>query len=585
MASASRYVRNREGVFYYERRVPSDIVRDTAAHQRHFNGKRLFRRSLWTKDQGEAFEAAAETHRECERLIKEARGDRAAPIIAPPREKLRRVTKELIADIAAYHQLRTARPFAQAAIWAEQDEEQAEGFQQMIDDREMFAQERKQLITTRGARGGTPHEEAPLDTAERLIEALALDAPEGSPQRGMISIAVRDGILAGEKDIDRIIAGERPQLEPGPALYGEPPSSGPTLRDAVERYLADVTVRPKTAHEIETSLALFERIVGNKELAELTRRDFTDFIEELAKKKVGGRSAESIERMIGPGTVKKRLGFLRTAINHAIEKHLHVGGNPAAGIKVTAWVRAPDRFVMPPKRPFTDTELNLVFLHPWFTGCLSPERSHEPGVVRLKGAHYWAPIVALFTGCRASELGGLKLNEIDLKSASPYIHVRDNEYRPTKRGARFVPIIDALLELGFAEYVATVRSAGADRLFPDWDSPRRTGDFDRDDAAWSNAGIIRAFNRTVIKRQLGDILSPSARREVTFHSFRGAFKSLLLDQHPAIQYDTINEVMGHAKLGEDPRYRGQVPLQTTHRVVRACRWPNLIVPPPPSATS
>jgi integrase len=201
--------------------------------------------------------------------------------------------------------------------------------------------------------------------------------------------------------------------------------------------------------------------------------------------------------------------------------------------------------------------------------------------VRLTGAHYWAPIVALFTGCRASELGGLKLNEIDLNGSLPHIHIRDNEYRPTKRGARFVPLLDALLELGFVDYVTAVRGRGADRLFPDWESPRRTGDFDRDDAAWSNAGIIRAFNRTVIKRQLGYILSPSARREVTFHSFRGAFKSLLLDHRPAIQYDAINEVIGHAKLGEDPRYRGQVPLQTTYRAVHGCRWENLKIPPAP----
>lgn len=582
MASGSRYVRERNGVFYYERRVPLGIVRDSAALQRHFNGSRLFRRSLRTKERGAAYAAAAATHRECEELIAAARGDRAAPTIAKPRETLRKVTKELIADIAAYHRVRTVRPFAQAAIWAEQDDDQAEHYQQMIDDRELFAQDRKQLITAKGARGRSPNGEAPLDTAEGLVASLGLDAPAGSPELAMISMAVRDGTLAGEKDIDRIIAGERPQLDAAPSLYTPAPSAGPTIRDAVQRYLTDKAVRPKTAHEIETSLVLFETIVGNKQLKELTRRDFTTFIEELAKKQVGGRSAESVVRMVGPGTVKKRLGFLRTAINHAIERHLHEGGNPASGINVGAWVRSPDLSVMPIKRPFTDTELNLVFQHPWFMGCHSPDRSHEPGKVRLTGAHYWAPVVALFTGCRASELGGLKLNEIDLDSASPHIRIRDNEYRPTKGGyPRSVPILDALLELGFGAYVEELRNRGEDRLFPDWQSPRRTGDFHKDDAAWSNAGIIRAFNRTAIKRQLGDILSPTSRREVTFHSFRGAFKSLLLDQHPAIQYDTINEVMGHAKLGEDPRYRGQVPLQTTYRAVHACRWPGLIVPPAP----
>lgn len=581
MASASRYMRLRNGVFYYERRVPTDIVRDTAAHQQHFNRKRLFRRSLRTKERGEAYAAAADAHGECERLIAEARRHRSSPT-TPPRQALRKVTKELIAEISAYYRVRTALPFARAAVCAEEDEEQAEHFQRMIDDRELFAEQRKRLITTRGAKGNYANEEAPLETAEGLVEMLRLDAPAGSPERALVSVAVRDGTLEGEKLIDGIIAGQLPDLEPAPSLFTPPTNTGPTIRDAVQRYLADKAVRPKTAHEIDTSLALFETIVGNKQLTELTRRDFTTFIEELAKKQVGGRSAESVIRMIGPGTVKKRLGFLRTAINHAIERHLHEGGNPASGINVGAWVRSPDLSVMPIKRPFTDTELNLVFKHPWFTGCHSRERSHEPGEVRLTGAHFWAPVVALFTGCRASELGGLKLNEIDLDSASPHIRIRDNEYRPTKGGyPRSVPILDALLELGFGGYVQTLRERGEDRLFPDWKSPRRTSDFDKDAAAWSNAGVIRAFNRTVIKRQLAHTLSPSARREVTFHSFRGAFKSLLLGQRPAIQYDTINEVVGHAKVGEDKRYRGHVPLEETYRAVHGCRWESLKIPPAP----
>jgi integrase len=585
VASASRYVRERNGVFYYERRVPQDILRDAASFQQYFKGSKLFRRSLRTKERGAAYAAAAETHRECERLVREARADRITPTIAPPRERLRQVTKDLISDIAAYHRLRTARPFAQAALWAEQDEEQAEYFQQMIDDRELFAQDRKRLITTRGARSRGPHEEAPLDTAEQLIETLGLDAADGSPQRGLISIAVRDGILAGENDIDRIIAGERPQLDSAPALYNQAATVGPTLRDVVERYLADVSVRPKTAHEIETSLALFEKIVGLKELSQLTRRDFTFFIEELAKKKVGGRSAESIERMIGPGTVKKRLGFLRTAINHAIEKDLYAGANPASGINIEKWVTASDKSVMPDKRPFKVSELNLIFEHPWFTGCQSAEpqaRTHKPGDMRLTGAHYWAPVVALFTGCRAAELGGLKVSEIHLDDPCPHIHIRDNEHRPTKKGyARLVPILDGLFDLGFGDYVAAIRARGADRLFPDWEPPGRTGDFDKDDAAWSNASIIRAFNRTVIKHRLNGVLSPSMRREVTFHNFRSAFKSMLgLTKH-RVAPNVINEVTGHSKSELDRRYVGVVPLEETYPAIRACGWDGLKIPPAP----
>jgi integrase len=285
--------------------------------------------------------------------------------------------------------------------------------------------------------------------------------------------------------------------------------------------------------------------------------------------------------MISPGTVKKRLGFLRTAINHAIDCDMHIGGNPAAGIPVGKLVKPQDPRVMPKKRPFKVDELNLIFGHPWFGGCLSSERSHEPGEVRLTGAHYWAPIVALFTGCRASELGGLRLSEIHLSGSIPHCDIRDNDYRRTKKGyARVVPLLDGLLELGFAEYVNALRNRGDDRLFPDWKSPKRTGDFKKDDAAWSNASVIRAFNRTVIQHRLGELLPCGARREVTFHSFRGAFKSMISRSRFGVNINVINDVMGHAKLKDDPRYV-HVPIEESHEALHACRWDDLVLPEAP----
>jgi integrase len=560
-----------------------DIVRDGAAFQRYFKGDKLFRRTLWTKQPGDVFEAAAEKQREYDDLVAQARASRDALAAAAPIRALRKVTKELLADIKAHQHAVTARPFAQASVWAEQDEELAEHFQRMIDDRELFAEDRRDLLTRKGARAIDRRDAAPLDTAAELIERLGLDAPAGSPERSLVSVAVREGALAGERDIDRIIAGEVLHMQPPPRLE-EPstPSCGPTLREVVELYVSDVAMTPKTRREVLVSLGLFETIVGNKALVELQRRHFTSYIEQLAKKQVGGRSSGSVARPIARDTVKKRYGFLRAAINHAIEKNLHDGGNPATGIDIGAWVKAPDKAVTPDKRPFRLNELNLIFRHPWFTGCRSRTQLHRPGDIRLSGEHYWAPVVALFTGCRASELGGLKLNEVHLDDGIPHIHVRDNEYRPTKGGyARFVPLLDALLDMGFADYVASVQRQGADRLFPDWESPKRSGVFDKDDAAWSNASMIRSFNRTVIDHRLGNLLSAGARREVTFHSFRGAFKSMLGLKKHGVPPNVINEVIGHAKSELDQRYVGVIALEETYPAIRACNWDALKIPPAP----
>ena len=237
---------------------------------------------------------------------------------------------------------------------------------------------------------------------------------------------------------------------------------------------------------------------------------------------------------------------------------------------------------MPDKRGFRVDELNLLFKYPWFTGCKSEKSTHVAGSVRLDGLHFWAPIVALFSGCRAAELGGLKLSEIHLGGLHPHIEVKDNEFRPTKTGyARSVPILDALMDVRFENYVERVRLEVAERLFPDWHPPKRAGDFDTDDAAWSHSSKVRSFNRTVIHKALDDLIPEGSRSEVTFHSIRGAFKAMLGLSRHKLPYNVINEIIGHSKSGMDESYVGVVPLEETYGATRACNYAGLILPTAP----
>jgi integrase len=225
--------------------------------------------------------------------------------------------------------------------------------------------------------------------------------------------------------------------------------------------------------------------------------------------------------------------------------------------------------------------LTLILQHPWFTGCESSKRIHEPGDFHLSGAHYWAPILAMHTGCRAGELGGLRIDEIRLDHRHPHIVVQDNIYRTTKGSyRRRVPILDVLLEHGFGDFVERQASAGHDRLFDDWEPP--AGKVDANATAWSNSRIIRSFNRTVVRQQLGSLLVPGARQEVTFHGFRGAFKTLLTRPEYHLNPNYIHEVVGHAKLGLDQRYIGEIPLEDTYPAVRGCRYQGLMLPPAPA---
>ena len=334
-----------------------------------------------------------------------------------------------------------------------------------------------------------------------------------------------------------------------------------------------------TPHRRAQPGTVFEKLFGNKRLDELSRRDFQNYAQHLAKQVIGGKTEGSIVRPPSSATVKKRIGLLRSVINHAIDRDHFAGPNPASGIKVDAFVERPNRSVMPVKRRLSVEEMNLLFQHPWFTGCASETNTHAAGRCRLKGQEYWVPVVAALTGCRAGELGGLMLAEVMLDGTTPHLLIRDNKYRRTKGGyARKVPLLDALLDLGFAKYVDSVRKSGADRLFPDWQPPKGKNTDRNDDKAWSNGKIIRAFNRTVIPTMLNGRLIEGARQEVTFHSLRGAFKAMLGNAEYKLNQNIINEVIGHAKSEMDARYIGEISIEETYPAIRECRYIGLKLP-------
>ena len=85
--------------------------------------------------------------------------------------------------------------------------------------------------------------------------------------------------------------------------------------------------------------------------------------------------------------------MLSAAINYARERGWLTTENPAQAIRVKGFAKTADKAVMPEKRRFTVAEMNLIFRHPWFTGCKSETETHLPGDVRLQGCEFWVPVV------------------------------------------------------------------------------------------------------------------------------------------------------------------------------------------------
>lgn len=583
MAHHIRYVRPREnGKFYYERRVPKAVLTRKAAFEQFFGGVELFRKSLRTRRQSEAMIAGAEVHKDFERRLKWALGDALAA--AGDHSATRPLTPETLQKIRAEARESVVRPWAEQVILTQFGDEYAEELDRMRHQRELDAEQlRAVLDPVNSARANATYADRNLklpriaERASRAIQQERISAPAGSTAWAAVATAVREGILAGEREVDDLLAGKVSAI-PAHRLAARR-ARAPTISQVVDDYVAQLRA-PRTIREVEDARKSFVAAVGDLPLDELSRADFMRFCEIEGARTIGGKDPHSIHRPIAPETLKKKVGLLRAAINRAIKTDGFHGPNPAAGIDVKQFTKPVSRSVMPAKRPFDVHELQLLLQHPWFTGCLSAARTHEPGSHRLLGMHYWAPLLAMHTGCRAGELGGLRVSEIRLDHAQPHIVVQDNAYRTTKGTyRRKVPILDVLIDHGFPAFVQRVAEEGHDRLFPDWKPP--SGKVDAGATAWSNASVIRSFNRTVVRQQLGSILTAGTRQEVTFHSFRGAFKTLLGRSEYNLPPNYIHEVVGHAKSELDKRYIGEIPIEDTYEAMRKCRYRGLQLPPAP----
>ncbi|MEG8033438.1 tyrosine-type recombinase/integrase [Sphingomonas aurantiaca] len=521
------------------------------------------------------FAAYAAAHSEFERLIADPKSI-VGMVKRAELQPARIVTDTDLEEIAARQADVTAQSFERQYRRANVDRDAAAELDRMVYDLERDAEEAREAIRTRHSNKPSAFLK-PDDEARCVARDAGYAAAEGSEEFAAIIGAVRAGMERGYKRISALVDGSAVPALPDRQKVAPSPIGG-TLADAVDEYLIARKPAPKTIAETRLALRQFEEVIGRKSLASITRSDARQFVQHLATVQVGGKTPGSIVRPLSGQSIKKRLRILASAIYHARDTDKFVGDNPLAGLKIDNLIAPKDRSVMPDKRRLQISELNAIFSHPWFTGCKSATDTHTPGTHRLSGSEFWVPIVALMTGCRASELGGLALSEVRLTDAMPHFLIRPNEHRGTKNGrSRCVPILDALIELGFPAYVDRIRRSGATRLFPDWTAIKPAGAGADAFPAWSNSKVIRAFNRTVIPSALADKLSIDARREVTFHSLRGTFKATIGTTNN-LPINVVHEVVGHAKSELDARYIGEVTIEETYPQVKGLRYIGLIIP-------
>ncbi|MGA2044469.1 MAG: hypothetical protein ABSG83_13985, partial [Roseiarcus sp.] len=165
----------------------------------------------------------------------------------------------------------------------------------------------------------------------------------------------------------------------------------------------------------------------------------------------------------GIGAISK---LMRLALNDG-----YVESNPCSGLALD--VKPED---VTPRYSFDLEDLTRLFASPIHA---TPRALPRGGA---GAAAFWMPLIALFTGARAEEIGQLLTSDIKHEHGIDFFDITtladdDDDSAPAKKGTaktlktaagkRRTPIHQTLIDIGLLDYVAEQRRKGAVRLFPD----------------------------------------------------------------------------------------------------------------------
>ena len=240
----------------------------------------------------------------------------------------------------------------------------------------------------------------------------------------------------------------------------------------------------KTEADFGTNMRRFIQVNGDLPVKAITKahvRAFKDAMVRMPVRVVKAQRDLPVPKLLAalanhpdvqrlsPATINEKcLAAVKAVLGYA-DRNGYRDGNPASGI--LADVPSHSRLKGPARVAYSAADLTLIFSSPVFSGS---ERPKGGGGEAAK----WLPLLALFSGARLEELGGLRVTDVCKEEGIDFLFIRpDGKGRrlKTRSSRRKVPIHPELIRLGFLDYVQSRRKAGLAQdasLFPDLSSKR-----------------------------------------------------------------------------------------------------------------
>ncbi|GFE75185.1 site-specific integrase [Novosphingobium sp. TCA1] len=309
-----------------------------------------------------------------------------------------------------------------------------------------------------------------------LADACVYPDPEDVEGRERVLWALNDAAMLREA-ADRLqLAGKAVEPPAKPMRPKNPRGRSKTVTALVEAYKADKwdgwSLSSRAA--VEAPFRILNEVLGDQPAVEIDRETAREIFSIVRAMPAGlGKNKDlkglsilaAVERgrtlglpVLGPKTVNSSyMGHISAAFGWA-EKEGWLVKNPFVGLTAADPVADQDK-----RDAFTGPQLSKLFNSaPW-------DRPHVKGA-KYPG-RYWIPLVALFTGMRLAEIGGLRVMDVETLDGFLSLRVRPHEFRSikTKESRRDIPVPKALQALGLLQYIEERRKDAkpGDLLFPD----------------------------------------------------------------------------------------------------------------------
>lgn len=414
------------------------------------------------------------------------------------------------------------------------------------EQREAYALERLEyggeLKRIRRAGDFTAHYRA----AASVLRLLQITFEETDPAFQRFNLLLLDASIKAADVVARRIQGERvdtADVVPLDTSY-RPASkkSARTASDITETALSrNANLASKTRNEKRALARDFDAWTQNKHIGTVSRRDCQQFADFLSKSG------------LMPNTVKKKMGFLQSVFEEAIDEEL-LKDNPVKRVRLPAPSRKKGRL------PYEIVDLQAILNGPVYANRQRPVGGRGEAAA-------WIPLIGMFSGARLEEIAQLNTddifeNSLDGALVFRFMDLGEGQKVKTTASRRLVPVHDELVAAGLLEFLESQRKACRPRLFHEL-TPDPSGALS---GAWSK--WWGRYARNVLK--IGDP------RKV-FHSFRHSFVHVLRES--GIEEDVRRALVGHALLGVHAKYGSEAfPMRPKVNAMKVLRYPGLIVP-------